>query len=391
MSLDFVGSCMSFILKLWAGVIVFSSSALAFEHVNMRSLQDGPVGDGVSFGPLRNSEAEFSYQGRNYVGRADTEDLRLTGSRIEHTIKAAMGYTLNPSMRFISFATYRMSDVDYIEEVKNEYSYKAQSMDLEFGAGPAMVIEQLVLGGSVSVLYMDEEIQETSLGEESARKVLPSVFVPFMRMYAGIKSPVLQMVAGVRIFNRSKVDITVEDAQGEAQIYSGRRFREGEVWFDGRLKVLDNLYFATGLTLRKKNQAAENISDEVLGLDLSPVESEYANLNRNTDELEVMFGGTYKANSHFSLSSSLGYTSPSYSEEDYASPIYENLGGYFINVGSSIEFLNGSLNFKAGYLVSNATEYEVIDIQGTPWANVGDTVSIEQPEWDFSAGFSVAM
>ena len=102
----------------------------------------------------------------------------------------------------------------------------------------------------------------------------------------------------------------------------------------------------------------------------------------------LALGGAYQANKRFSLLSSVHYITPSYAKTEYASAMRENLGGYKVIVGSTAKVEAIIFNFNAGYLIPISEQYSVNEAVANSWAELGDSVSIEQAQWHVSLSSS---
>jgi hypothetical protein len=367
-------------------ILLSASATFAAERADLRPLQFGPAGEGRAFAAILNTEAELGYKHSSSQGNARSGATSLSSAIQEQRLEGAAGYIINPSVKFISFAHVALHDASVSSTRGIDYSYEKAFNTYEIGAGPSLRFNGFAFGGTVSVLHLGEETRLYELEGEEASQRLDSATMPFMTVYGGIYSDLLTAIIGFKTYNQAKVNNSVETASDETVDSEGVRSRPGEVWFDVLLHASTNVDIGATVTIETKRQGAITIREEHAGLSGDADNGD----PRNTNEFSTGLGGAYRANERLTLLSSLQFYSPSYEKLEYASLLEDNMGGYKITVGSTLD-IGMPINFMAGYLIPTAAAYDVDDVSATPWAEADARVTLTQPQWVFGINGSLAL
>jgi hypothetical protein len=362
--------------------------ASASESSFLRSLQDGPLGEGPSFARLRKTEVEVGYDGSRRNGAAETQSNELVGLIQRHQFGAAAGYRVNSRLKFNSFFTSQISTYEF-DSANQNFSFSMQQARHEFGAGPIFGVENLVFGGSVSASFLESEVRHTEWNAQSVDHSLPSVVLPAMRVYGGIYTPELRMVFGFKTYAQERVNKEVTRGDGFALSLDKTRNEPGEIWFDTLVKATDAVRFGLSATVETLQQSNESSVEELEGFVDPAGKIIQDGVPRNRNRFSLGMGGLYTANDKLKLSSSLLMVQKSFDSPEFASMISENLGGYQINVGSILDIDGLLLKFSAGYQIPLVEHYEVTEYFHAPWAQIGERVRVEQPLWKFGLHASV--
>ncbi len=366
-------------------VVCCASSAIAYERVHLRSLQHGPIGDGIGFTQFDRTDLEITFGQERYVGRAESEGVTLTGVGTHYRTDLGVGYRLSDMASFVSFARLHFWEKDFAANA-SDYSYIASGADYELGAGPHITIGHVAFGGSVSVMIFDEDDRQIQLGEDTTDHVISQAVAPFVRFFGAFRTSDFVLGLSARVFNQARTTKTVTDVLGDKIDYTVARSLPGEVAVDAHLHATPNLEFSANMTARTYQQTDSRLHADTEGLNTSSPIGRSDSPDRNGTQISLRVGGAYQANERFSLQSSLSVEQPIYSKPEYASLIHENLGGYGIHVGSTLTQDDLDINFGFGYRIPLATSYDVSQAAATPWADVGERVRIEQPRWNFELG-----
>lgn len=335
---------------------------LAFETGGMRSLQTGPVGEGLAFVQVPEAETELALRVRQTDGTEKSGDDRLHATRQTRETRLGAGFGYGKVAHFTVEGAARQTEYDASTR-KAAVEEHGESTTTELTAGPAVWLGRVMLGARSGVVALGRETRTLTTDGDEAEATLAPVTIPLLKLYSGYRGDGFTAMARLKLYNDANATASYKDDVG-GDSRDVKRASPGEATFDVTAFAFPQLQ---------------------LGLDYTYVAAGQDGESGAVDYMRLGAGGQFHAAPWVALAGSYHYTEPSFKNERAASLYSENLGGSRLDVGAHylVEALRAS--FDVGYQVPHRVDYA--NRNGDPaWKGDAARTKVEQAVWDVSTG-----
>lgn len=360
----------------WGFIMAILSPQALADTLQAKGLHHSPGGDDLIYlDPQKSSFTEASVEHQSFGGQASSEKERFTGYTDSHKLSIHAGRSINPILLFHGYASRQMAESSYSTRWGHRaFSYSAQTVRTEFGAGPSLRVKKLVFGGEVGVVQESEEQQEITTQTREIQARIPSGRIPFVRVHTGYTDQKKSFVAGAKLVGGADLDRIVTTNFQERYQKTIHKSDPQQLWIVGLFTPTPRLKFAGELTYNQIKAKIDRLEESDARLmTQSPMKEQ--------DFVNLAFGGSYQASDDVELNSTLSYLTPRYETTEDASLIHQNLGGPKIVVGGKLNINLGNIGFNAGYTLPQKLRYTVKDQAATPWAEAGENITMQQDVW----------
>jgi hypothetical protein len=363
-------------------IMIHPSQSLA--TVQLHQIIGVPV-DPTDFDPVRLQDPNSEFRVGIEFAKTSTSELallsRLKVERSHRRVPMVALTRLNDTVNFYSFLSSASSIAN--ADASNIRSMSSESQELEIGAGPALRLGNISLGGAVSYLSLGSEQRTATTSSGTYASQAAAAAMPRMELWGSISGQRGEVRVGFKTYAGAEVDTKLEYNSNNYLLRS-KRSLPGEFVIAGLLDVAEDLRIHIGIGARQNQQSSLPVDEFYPATGVIAAGGATAKAQgplRDAASGYFYLSGLYRASNSLGLTSSVNYRQPSYREDHDASSFFGNLGYKSIAVGLSPTLANDSkLSFDVEFRNFDPMTYTA-NGSSQRWAEPNERVSLKGSEW----------
>ena len=373
--------------------LLVTGSAAGFEFGHLRPVQVGPVGHGYDL-EMADGETEFSWGQERKSGWERSGNSMVKGVTDRRSIRFGNGMRIGPDFLFTFSLTSENTRFSNESSGLKEVSMNHNGHRLELAAGPVWYGRGLILGSKVRIHMHSGETRDFTRDSQEVAFELDGATWPTIEGSAGISGEDFILLATISAYNGARASATKTYDRSIRYDYQTTYRTPGSFHLDFKKRLGERIQIGWTWAWIASGQASEDVAEYSLDHTTGTYGSygmERSGVRRHKDHSEFTFGGSYAPAPDMLFLGSLHYVEPFYAEDEYASILYENLGGTSLYIGILQKLGAAGIYGSLGYRIPNDHSYTYTDTWDHNWMDRRDEVEVEQTYWDILIGGSITI